>query len=254
MLALALGLALALPARSQSPHPWLVPAPRLAKQAHFTNLADGARIETPFVLKFGLTGAGLAPFVKEQAGTGHHHLLINRDLPMDLTQPLPFNDQYIHFGKGQMETVLTLKPGDYTLRLVLADHRHVPNFIYSKPVHITVTRFNADVAPDSLSSPGVAVLLPKNQVPVRTPLQVLFHASKLNVSHHALQQPGTGHFRLSMAAEGGRSEVMDFAEGQTEAWLMPPRGRYSLKVDFIDNTGTGAVLHSSAPVALSVGP
>ena len=159
MLALALGLALALPARSQSPHPWLVPAPRLAKQAHFTNLADGARIETPFVLKFGLTGAGLAPFVKEQAGTGHHHLLINRDLPMDLTQPLPFNDQYIHFGKGQMETVLDLKPGTYSLNLLLADQGHIPYFVYSKPLHVTVTKQRTDVKPDQVAGASTCTRL-----------------------------------------------------------------------------------------------
>ena len=41
--------------------------------------------------------------------SGHHHLLVNRDLPLDFKAALPFNEQYIHFGKGQMETVLTLE-------------------------------------------------------------------------------------------------------------------------------------------------
>jgi Domain of unknown function (DUF4399) len=49
---------------------------------------------------------------------GHHHLLVDRDLPLNFDKPLPFNAQYVHFGKGQMETVLDFKPGTYKLRLL----------------------------------------------------------------------------------------------------------------------------------------
>lgn len=242
-------LMLAGAAQAQAPHPWLVPPPQMAKRAHFTNLSDGAQIETPFLMKFGLTGMGIAPITKAQDKTGHHHLLINRELPMNFSQPLPFNDQYIHFGKGQMETVLTLKPGEYTLRLVLADHRHVPNFVYSKPLKVTVTRFNPDIAPESLQQAGVSLMLPSSTS--AGPVQVLFHASKLNVSHVALKQPGTGHFRLNVAGEG-RNETIDFPGGETEAWLKPPKGRYTLKLEFVDNVEAGKLLHSSAPATLEI--
>lgn len=264
-LSLLLSLALlgAAPAAAQSasgsaPHPWLASAPRLAQQTHFTNLQDGAKIETPFLVTFGLTGMGIAPITKPQGKTGHHHLLINRDLPLDFNQPLPFNEQYIHFGKGQMETVLTLKPGDYTLRLVLADHRHVPNFVYSKPLKITVTKFNESVKPDSLSQPGISLRVAgsgdnKNEAREGSPVQVLFHASKLNVSHQALQEPGTGHFRLSIAPEGGgKAEVLSFPGGETEAWLKPPKGKYQLKLDFVDNVQAGKVLFSAGAQGLQV--
>jgi len=260
---LLIGGALA-PAAAQTPgqtlHPWLASAPRLAQQTHFTNLQDGAKIETPFVLTFGLTGMGIAPITKAQSKTGHHHLLINRDLPLDFNQPLPFNEQYVHFGKGQMETVLTLKPGDYTLRLVLADHRHVPNFVYSKPLKITVTKFNENVTPDTLSQPGISLRVvgsadsnKSNEAREGSPVQVLFHASKLNVSHQALQEPGTGHFRLSIAPEGGgKAEVISFPGGETEAWLKPPKGKYQLKLDFVDNVQAGKVLFSAGAQGLQV--
>jgi hypothetical protein len=230
---------------------WRVPPPRLAQYTHFTNLQDGASIETPFVLKFGLTGMGLAPITKAQDRTGHHHLLINRELPLDFSKPLPFNDQYIHFGKGQMETVLKLKPGKYTLRLVLADNHHVPDFVYSKPLRITVTKFHAEVNPDTLSTPGVQILLPKAEATLNEPLQVEFHASKANVSHIALKEPGTGHFRLTVAGDHG-SQVMDMTGGETEAWIAPPRGNYQLKLDFMDNLNAGKVLYSAAPAAITV--
>lgn len=130
-------------------HPWQVPPPRLAAEAYFTNLKDGDQIETPYVVKFGLSGGwGLAPISQASSGkSGHHHMLVNRELPLDFKQALPFNDQYIHFGKGQMETVLTLEPGDYTLRMLLADQKHLPFFVYSRPTRIKVLRKNAGVDP-----------------------------------------------------------------------------------------------------------
>ena len=232
-------------------HPWVVPAPRLNRETYFTNLQDGARIETPFVAKFGLTGFGLAPITKPVAGAGHHHLLVDRELPLDFSKPLPFNDQYIHFGKGQMETVLNFPPGTYTLRLVLADDRHIPNFIYSKPVRVTVTKKNA-VDPQTLLRPGVAIVEPAPGATVRAPLRVVMHASALNVSHAALAEPGSGHFRLTLKPEGGREESIALANGHTEVWLNPPAGSYSAVVEFMANAAPGRVLASAAPVSFRV--
>ena len=251
--AIAALLACALPAVAATNHPWLTQAPRMEKSAHFTNLEDGARIETPYIVRFGLTGFGIAPITKAQAHTGHHHLLFNRDLPLDFSKPLPFTEQYIHFGKGQMETALNLQPGVYTLRLVLADHRHVPNFVYSKPIKVTVTAQRKDIDPASLQKPGVSVRPVQAEVGESTPVQVLFHASALNVSHQALKEKGTGHFRLHVQPEGRAAELMDFAGGETEAWLRPPKGRYTLKLEFVDNLEPGKVLHTSEPATLRVG-
>ena len=130
----------------------------MTAEAYFTNLKDGDKIETPYLVKFGLSGGwGLAPIAKAaRAKSGHHHLLINRPLPLNFKEALPFNDQYIHFGKGQMETVLTLPPGTYTLRMLLANEKHLPHFVYSKPTTITVIR-KTDVDPKSLSVKSIAV-------------------------------------------------------------------------------------------------
>jgi hypothetical protein len=230
---------------------WVVPAPRLLKETYFSNLRDGDSIETPFLLKFGLTGMGIAPIVKPLPMTGHHHLLVDRDLPLDFTKPLPFNEQYIHFGKGQMETVLTFAPGDHTLRLVLADDKHIPNFVYSKPLHIKVTKKN-DVDPKSLVVKSVAILGPRSGEHVSTPFRVAFHASGLNVSNLALKEAGTGHFRLRMKPDAGKEEVIEMDNGYTEVWLKPPAGGYSAKVEFIDNVGGTQVLAASEPVAFKV--
>ena len=233
-------------------HPWVAPAPRLKKEAYFSNLETGASIETPFLLKFGLTGVGLAPIPRAVAKTGHHHLLVNRDLPLDFSKPLPFNDQYMHFGKGQMETVLNFAPGAYQLRLVLADEKHIPNFVYSKPISITVTKKNEGVDPKSLVHKGVAILSPQTGATVQAPFRVQCHAFGLNVASAAVTEKGSGHFRLRLSTEGGRVEVITMNNGFTEVWLNPPPGNYGVRLEFMDNTAPEEALATSAPVSFRV--
>ena len=245
------------PNNNQAPalHPWQAPARQGTADAYFLNLEDGAKIETPYKLEFGLGGGwGLAPISSPAAGkSGHHHLLVNRDLPLDFTKALPFSDQYIHFGKGQMETVLMLEPGTYTLRLLLANDKHVPHFVYSKPVKITVTRKNKNVdakslVTKSLSLPGLVA-----DAKVSSPFKAVFHASGLNVAHLSQAEKDTGHFRLTMLPQaGGKPAEMDFVNGQTEVWLSPPPGGYSLKLDFVDNANPGKTLVDPITVPVRV--
>ncbi len=234
-------------------HPWQAPMPAGNAEAYFTNLKSGDRIETPYVLKFGLSGGwGLAPISKPMGGkSGHHHLLVNRDLPLDFKAALPFNEQYIHFGRGQMETVLTLAPGTYTLRMLLADGKHLPHFVYSKPLKVTITKKNA-VNAKSLAKPGVALMLSEGEQ--KPPFRVQFHASGLNVGHAAQQEKDTGHFKLTVTSKTGAVAEMDFAEGQTEAWLAPPAGDYTLKLDFVDNLNPQQVLTGPVTATVKVKP
>ncbi len=82
-----------------------------------------------------------------------------------------------------METVLTLEPGTYTMRLLLADNKHVPHFVYSKPMRITVTRKNKDVDPKSLIKKGISLQDVTADAKLSTPFKVGFHASGLNIAH-----------------------------------------------------------------------
>ena len=239
----------------QTVHPWQAPARMGTADAYFLNLEDGAQIETPFKLAFGLAGGwGLAPISSPTVGkSGHHHLLINRDLPLNFKMALPFNDQYMHFGKGQMETVLSLEPGNYTLRLLLADDKHVPHFVFSKPVKITVTRKNKDMDAKSLVVKGISMPGLFANAKVSTPFKAAFHASGLNVAHLSQAEKDTGHFRLTVTPQaGGKPAEMDFVNGQTEVWLSPPPGSYSLKLDFVDNANPGKTLAESITLPVRV--
>lgn len=236
-------------------HPWLASAPQTANEAYFTDLQDGARIETPYLVTFGLSGGwGLAPITVPVSGKGgHHHLLVNRELPLDFKQALPFNDQYIHFGKGQMESVLTLEPGTYSLRLLLADNKHLPHFVYSKSIHITVTQKNKGVDPKSLVKKGISLKNLPADGTLTSLFRVQFHASGLNVAHLSQAEKDTGHFKLTVIPQGGSKPAeLDFANGQTEVWLSPPAGPYTLKLEFLDNANPGKLLAEAVTTQVRV--
>ena len=96
-------------------------------------------------------------------------MLINQALPLDFQKPLPFTEQYLHFGKGQMETVINLPPGSYELRMLLADQKHIPYFVYSKPLNITVSKQNTNVTPVSVQGPPRVELLQNSVRELYTP-------------------------------------------------------------------------------------
>ncbi|GAB3472495.1 DUF4399 domain-containing protein [Polaromonas eurypsychrophila] len=234
------------------PHPWVVPAPRAA-ETYFTNLKDGGTYESPFVARFGLSMRGLVPAGQTAGRAGHHHLLVNQDLPLDFKKPLPFTDQYIHFGKGQMEMVVNLPPGNYKFRLLLADQGHIPYFVYSKPLSVTISKQNKAVTPASVQGPArVELLSPADRETVKGPFRVQFHATGYNVSHVGPKAADTGHFRLTMERAGRKPEVLDFTAGQTETWLNPPAGDYSLRLEMVSNAAEGKVLSAAKPSVLSV--
>ncbi|MBS0580273.1 MAG: DUF4399 domain-containing protein [Proteobacteria bacterium] len=102
---------------------------------------NGAKIHGPVRVQFGLKGMGVAPAGVKFDNTGHHHLLVDADVPDDLSLPLPSTQKILHFGKGDTETTLNLPPGTHTLQLVFADRNHVPHdpALISAKVTITVT-------------------------------------------------------------------------------------------------------------------
>ena len=115
-------------------------APAGAK-VYFIAPKNGATVQNPVVVKFGLKGMTIAPAGTQAANSGHHHLLVDTDLSdLNLSAPLPANDKVLHFGKGQTETTLTLSPGKHTLELLFADYEHM-SFdppLHSKKITITV--------------------------------------------------------------------------------------------------------------------
>ena len=105
---------------------------------YFVNLKNGDTLASPVLVQFGLRGMGVAPAGIEKAGTGHHHLLI--DVPeLDVNAPIAVSDQLRHFGLGQTEVTLEMKPGQHTLQLLLGDQNHIPHHPVVMSERITIT-------------------------------------------------------------------------------------------------------------------
>lgn len=109
-------------------------------EVYFVSPQDGDVVSSPFTVRFGLRGMGVAPAGVQSPETGHHHLIIDLDTPPDESLPLPANEQVRHFGTGQTEVELELPPGEHTLQLVLGDHLHIPHDppVMSEQITITV--------------------------------------------------------------------------------------------------------------------
>ena len=118
--------------------PKRTPSPAGA-EVYFIAPADGATVTSPVTVKFGLKGMGIAPAGIAFDNTGHHHLIIDADLP-PAGAPIPTDANHMQFGTGQTETTLELKPGKHTLQLLLGDFSHVPHdpIVTSKKITITV--------------------------------------------------------------------------------------------------------------------
>ena len=113
-------------------------APEGAK-VYFITPTDGETVKSPFPVRFGLEGMGVAPAGVAYDNTGHHHLIIDSATP-NLDLPVPKDDKHIHFGGGQTETRVELPPGKHTLQLVLGDVNHMPHTppVVSEVITITV--------------------------------------------------------------------------------------------------------------------
>jgi len=101
--------------------------------------ANGEKVPSPVTVRFGLTGMGVAPAGVRNPKTGHHHLIIDSELP-NFEAPVPADDKHLHFGGGQTQTTIELAPGTHTLQLLMGDHNHVPHTpaVYSAPITIEV--------------------------------------------------------------------------------------------------------------------
>jgi hypothetical protein len=93
----------------------------------------------PFRVWFGLRHMGVAPKGVRFDNTGHHHLLIDTELP-PAGQPIPSDRRHLHYGAGETETMIELPPGKHTLQLLMGDENHVPHTppVMSKRITITV--------------------------------------------------------------------------------------------------------------------
>ncbi len=119
---------------SQAPDPKAPKAPgeptsanvaaKSAARIFFVNLKNGQKIPQKFTVKFGAEGIAVKPAGEVSPASGHHHLIIDGDA-IPAGQVVPADATHLHFGKGQTEAPLDLKPGKHKLLLQFANGAHV---------------------------------------------------------------------------------------------------------------------------------
>ena len=124
-----------------APVPAHTPPPEA--RVFFVGLEDGAVVENPVRLEFGIEGYGITPAGtrgKVRHTAGHHHLLLDAPGLPPLDEPIPRDRHHIHFDGGETEAVLELAPGRHTLQLLLGDEDHEPTYppLISDKITITV--------------------------------------------------------------------------------------------------------------------
>jgi hypothetical protein len=109
-----------------------VAMPELAPNARvfFVAPADGATITGPLEngaigikVQMGAENVAIKPAGAIEAGSGHHHVLIDVE-PMAAGTVVQKDDTHLHFGKGETEAMIRVPAGTHKLTLQLADGIH----------------------------------------------------------------------------------------------------------------------------------
>lgn len=93
---------------------------------HFITPADGDAVSSPIRIQPGNEGMSVTKAGDNQPNSGHHHLLIDGDLP-GLGKPIPASADYVQLGDRHISGESTLDPGQHIRRMLLGDHGPIPH-------------------------------------------------------------------------------------------------------------------------------
>ena len=98
--------------------------------------ANGATVTSPVKVCMVTNGVTVEPAKKGvNEGKGHHHILVDADLPSDLSKPIGKDAQHIHMGDGSTCKEIKMDAGVHVIRALFAQGNHVP---YNPAITATV--------------------------------------------------------------------------------------------------------------------
>ena len=105
-----------------------------------TEPATGATVSSPVKVCMAVEGLEVQPAKKGiNPGGGHHHILIDVDLPTDLSKRIGKDANHVHMGDGSTCKELKMDSGKHVIRTLFANGGHVPfNPAITSAVIITV--------------------------------------------------------------------------------------------------------------------
>ena len=98
---------------------------------------NGAMVSSPVKVCMATEGVEVQPAKKGvNDGKGHHHIIVDVDLPKDLSKPIGKDANHIHMGDGSTCKEIKLSAGKHIIRTLFAKGNHVP---YNPALTATVT-------------------------------------------------------------------------------------------------------------------
>ena len=92
-----------------------------------TQPADGAKVSGPVKVCLSTSGVTVEPAKKGvHEGKGHHHILVDVNIPKDLSKPIGKDANHIHMGDGSTCKEIKLSSGKHTVRALFAKGNHIP--------------------------------------------------------------------------------------------------------------------------------
>ena len=213
-------------------------------KVYFVDVKDGQTVPASPVIHFGLTNMGVAPAGTDRPNSGHHHLIIDADLP-PLDQPIPNDFNHLHFGAGQTEAQITLSPGPHTLQLLLGDKDHIPHSppVMSERIHVVVAGTPAPAVSNYERKPspkGAKVyFVGLSDGAYLTPNPIIhFGLVNMGVAPAGVAKANTGHHHLLIDTPlppldqpiPNDFNHLHFGAGQTEAQITLPVGKHTLQL------------------------
>jgi len=102
-----------------------------------TDPPTGAMVSSPVKVCMSTEGVEVEPAKKGiNEGKGHHHIIVDVNLPKDLSKPVGKDANHIHMGDGSTCKKIKLPAGKHIIRTLFAKGNHVP---YDPALTSTVT-------------------------------------------------------------------------------------------------------------------
>jgi len=206
-------------------------------EVYFIDLKDGMTVPAKLKIYFGLRNMGVAPAGSDRENSGHHHLLVDTELP-PLDQPIPNDFNHLHFGAGQTETEITLKPGAHTLQLLMGDKDHIPHTpaVMSPLIRVRVVDPSARKPAPADARVYFVGLEDGSVLPQKATIH--FGLVNMGVAPAGIDRPNTGHHHLLIDTKVPPLDEpipndfnhLHFGAGQTEAVVTLSPGRHTLQL------------------------
>jgi hypothetical protein len=210
-------------------------------EVYFITLKDGDVVPSKVKINFGLRNMGIAPAGSDRDNSGHHHVIVDAETP-PLDQPIPNDFNHLHFGSGQTEAEIVLRPGEHTLQLILGDRNHIPHTppVMSPRIRVRVSETVAR-KPSPKDARVYFVGLESGAV-IRPEVTLHFGLLKMGVAPAGIDNPNTGHHHVLVDAKlppldkpiPNDFNHLHFGAGQTEATITLPPGKHTLQLLFAD--------------------